>query len=49
LIVCISKDANIFQVADAGVSQLTARVSNIQRDVTALTSYSRNYIATGKL
>jgi len=49
LIVCISKDANIFQLADAAVSQLTTRVSNVQRDVTALTTYSRNYIATGKL
>ena len=46
---CISEDVNIFHLAAAAVSQLTTRVSNVQRDVTALTTYSRTYIAKGKL
>jgi len=49
LSVCINKDANIFQLAAAALSQLSTRVSNVQRDVTALATYSRGYIATGKL
>jgi len=46
--VYISKDAIIFKLAAASDSQLMTRVSNIQRDIASLASYSRNYVATGK-
>jgi len=48
-VVCISKNANIFQCAAAAVSQVRTAVSNIQTGVTELKTDNRQKNSAGKL